>query len=77
MLMPGSGTLRSTNIVLCFQGCAYTTYGPSITDFELKYETDTNGISKVFTILTISYCLGALTSESYSCKIGIMVATSS
>ncbi|CAL8083181.1 unnamed protein product [Orchesella dallaii] len=41
-------------------GCAFNTYGPTVTSLQHKYETDDDTISRVFTILTGSYMVGAL-----------------
>lgn len=46
--------------MLFSQGCSVNTYGPAITAFQDKYDTDVATISKVFTIMTGSYIVGAL-----------------
>ncbi|CAL8138661.1 unnamed protein product [Orchesella dallaii] len=43
-------------------GCAMNAYGPSLTDFTNKYDTETSTISVVFTINTACYMVGALLS---------------
>ncbi len=46
-------------LLIC-KGCAFNTYGPALTSLQNKYETDDATISRVFTILTGCYMVGAL-----------------
>ncbi|OXA60711.1 Sodium-dependent glucose transporter 1 [Folsomia candida] len=41
-------------------GCAFNFYSPALEDLRIKYETDVDDISRIFTILLVSYCCGAL-----------------
>lgn len=43
-----------------FKGCAFNSYGPSVTSLQHKYDTDDETISKVFTVLTSCNMVGAL-----------------
>ena len=40
-----------------------TFLGPTVTDFGNKFETTVDHVSKVFTVITACYCVGALICE--------------
>lgn len=53
------------------QGCAFNFYSPALEDIRIKYETDVDDISTVFTIMLVCYCAGALSCEFrdiHNCK---------